>query len=477
VVKRGKIVEVIAAVLCFAAAFISYNLVLKHVTGSTGAAWFEAGCRDKPAAGGANCAAVLASPYSYFPPKSSKEADGKPHWPVAFLGLVYYSTLLIWLIGIGRPLPHRRRLHVLPLMLVGMGLAASAYYMIIMFRVLDEWCSWCVATHVLNLLIAICLVWMWPRRVKTVLPITASDQPPTYGQTGSKVPNVPSGRAIFITLVAIVTVGWGELNLLGLKTWKRQAASATEGYKMCLEAVNRIKSDSDALLRNWQAATKREIRIRPDDPVRIGPQADAAQPTLDLVVFSDFECPSCQRFAAFLEEQAQPLFDGRIKMVFKHYPLDRACNERVSKTVHSHACAAMFMAEAARMLGGNSAFWQAHDYLYGRRDALAQGKVMPDAVAAELHLNPAAFGEAMGSQAVAARVAEDVDQARLCDIKGTPAVFVEGKLVDTLAVTEIGFWDKLADVYWQRSNVPRPASTKPKPSPTTPGTPDRKDAP
>ncbi|MEK7730328.1 MAG: vitamin K epoxide reductase family protein [Planctomycetota bacterium] len=474
--KRGTVIEVVAAVLCFAAAVISYNLVLKHVTGSSGAAWFEAGCSDKPAAGGANCAAVLASPYSYFPPKKSTEADGRPHLPVAFLGLVYYSALLMWLIGVGRPSPRRRRLHILPLLLVGMGLAASVYYMNIMFRVLNEWCPWCVVTHVLNLLIAICLVMMWPKRLKAV-EVHASPTPPTHAPASLAVPRDPSGRTILITLVAIAAIGYGELNMLGLKTWKRQAASATEGYKTCLEAVNRIKSDSAALLRNWQAATKHEIRIRPDDPVRTGLKTDATQPTLDVVVFSDFECPSCKRFAAFLEEQAQPLFDGHIKTVFKHYPLDNACNERVLKTVHPQACAAMSMAEAARMLGGNSAFWQAHDYLYEHRDALAQGKLAPDAVAAELHLDPAAFREAMSSQAVATRVAEDIDQAKLCDIKGTPAVFVEGKLVDILAVTEIGFWDKLADVYWQRSNLPRPASTKPKPAPTTPGTPDRKDAP
>lgn len=475
--RRGTIIEVVAAVLCFAAAFISYNLFLKHVTGSSGAAWFEAGCSDKPAAGGANCAAVLASPYSYFPPKSSKEADSRPHLPVAFLGLVYYSALLIWLIGVGHTSPHRRRLHILPLMLVGMGLAASAYFMNIMYRVLDEWCPWCVVTHVLNLLIAICLVVMWPRRLKIAPPVASPDMPPTFRQTSLTVPPVPSGRTVLITLVAIVTVVWGELNMLGLKTWKRQATVAMESYKTCLDAVNRIKSDSDALLRNWQAATKHEITIRSDDPVRTGPKGDATQPTLDVVVFSDFECPSCQRFAAFLEEQAQPLFDGRIKTVFKHYPLDRACNARVSQTVHQHACTAMSMAEAARMLGGNSSFWRAHDYLYKHRDTLAQGKLAPDAISSELHLDPAAFRDAMKSQAISTRLTEDVDQAKLCDIKGTPAVFVEGKLVDTLAVTEIGFWDKLADVYWQRSKLPRPTSTKPKPAPIIPGTPDRKDAP
>ena len=474
--KRGIVIEMLAALLCFAAAIISYNLILKHVTGSSGAAWFEAGCSDRPAAGGANCAAVLASPYSYFPPKKSTEAGGRPHLPVAFLGLVYYSTLLTWIIGIGRPSHRRRRLHIMPLLLVGMGLAASAYYMNIMFRVLDEWCSWCVATHVLNLLIAICFVVIWPRRLKPATSVTVEGTSSTQDQ-GSTAPPVPSARTVIITLVAIVIMVWGELNMLGLKTWKRQAASAKESFDTCIDVVKRIKSDSDALLRNWQAATKQEILIRPDDPVRTRLNTGAAHPTLDVVVFSDFECPSCKRFAAFLEGQAQPLFDGHIKTVFKHYPLDSACNERISKTVHPHACAAMSMAEAARMLGGNSAFWQAHDYLYEHRDALAQGKLVPDAVAAELHLVPPAFREAMSSKAVATRVAEDIDQAKLCDIKGTPAVFVEGKLVDTLAATEIGFWDKLADVYWQRSNLPRPASTKPKPASTTPGTPDRKDAP
>src|SRR3990172_6964068 len=73
----------------------------------------------------------------------------------------------------------------------------------------------------------------------------------------------------------------------------------------------------------------------------------------------------------------------------------------------------------SRSSAGTSAFWQAHDYLYKHRDALAQGKLTPDAVAAELHLDLSAFREATSSLAVATRVAEDIDQAKLCDIKGT----------------------------------------------------------
>jgi len=129
------------------------------------------------------------------------------------------------------------------------------------------------------------------------------------------------------------------------------------------------------------------------------------------------------------------------------------------------------------MPGGNAAFWRAHDYLFKHRDALAQGKLSADAVAGELQLDPAAFGEAMTSQGISTRLAEDIEQAKRCEIKGTPAVFVEGKLVDTLAVLEVGFWDKLADVYWKRNNLPRPASTMLKPTAAIPSTPDRKAAP
>ncbi len=475
--KFGVVVQVVGVVLCLAAALICYNMVLKHVTGTSGAAWFEAGCSDNPAAGGANCAAVLASPYSYFPPKKTKEADGRGRLPVAFLGLVYYSTLMTWLIGIGRPSPRRRWLHVIPLLLVGMGLAGSAYYMTIMFRVLDQWCPWCVVTHVLNLLIAVCLVLLWPRKLKLAAASADQNSASFGGRAVTLATPFPSARAVMITILAIAAVAYGELNMLGLKTWRRQATSATENYNTCLAAVNRIKGDSDTLWRNWVNVTKRDIVIRPDDPARTGGGFDPQRPTLDVVVFSDFECPSCERFATFIDESAQRLFEGGLKVVFKHYPLDRSCNARVGNTVHPHACAAASMAEGARLLGGNAAFWKAHDYLFKQRDLLVQGKLTPEALSAELNLTVGALREAQASQAVASRLNEDIDQAKQSEIKGTPAVFVEGKLVDTLAATELGFWDKLADGYWQKIQTPRPEATKLRPSSATPGTPGRKDGP
>ena len=52
--KKGNRLTFAAVVLCVAAAVMSYNLLLKHVTGSSGSALFEAGCSDEQDPGGAN---------------------------------------------------------------------------------------------------------------------------------------------------------------------------------------------------------------------------------------------------------------------------------------------------------------------------------------------------------------------------------------------------------------------------------------
>lgn len=466
-----KAITVTTGVLALAAAVISLNLLNKHITGSSGVSWFEAGCTDQIGPGKANCAKVLASPYSYFPPKRSDRPDNVPRLPAAFLGLVYYSTIIVWLIGIGRPSRARRWWHALPLAFVGVGLAGSGYFMFIMYRVLDEWCPWCLVTHILNLLIAFGLILLWPRRPKMVVltgetPASSQRMDDDGRMTAllESSPN-PTWRAIVLTLLAVLLVNFSHFNMLGLKNWKQVAMTANASYEACVAAVNRIKGDADKLFKSWQLSEHREIARRPDDPVRSF--ADPAAAPLDVVVFSDFECPSCQKFAEFFEQRVPPLFEGQVRLTFKHYPIDQSCNPRAGQTMHKNACYAVSLAEAARMLKGNDGFWKIHDFLYQNRNELAAGRIKPEQVAELIGAAADAFREAMQSPRIAARIVEDVDQAKSCEIRGTPSVFIEGKLVDTLAVTEIGFWDKIADMYWSGLKKPRPDSTKlAQPAPT-----------
>ena len=135
------------------------------------------------------------------------------------------------------------------------------------------------------------------------------------------------------------------------------------------------------------------------------------------------------------------------------------------------------MAEAARMLVGNSGFWNAHDYLFENRDDLARGAMTAERIAEAVGVEPGALREAMSSEEIKLRLLEDADLAKACNIPGTPGVLVEGRPVHTLAKTEIGFWDRLADTYWHRIGVERPESTRTAAPRAIPDNPDPKDAP
>ena len=85
------------------AAFDGHKLLALHVTGSSGSVWFEVTCKPVESGVGPDCAAVVASPHSYVPPKRADQAPGTPHVPVAFLGLACFAALGVWLAGVGRP--------------------------------------------------------------------------------------------------------------------------------------------------------------------------------------------------------------------------------------------------------------------------------------------------------------------------------------------------------------------------------------
>ncbi len=464
--KNRRIFLALAVVCSFVAAYVSYTLLMTHVTGKSAASWFDLGCSADGGEGSADCSAVLESPYSYIPPRTEGRKGGIP---AAFLGLVYYTALGIWFVGVGRLSRERRRLHFLPMSTVGFGLAGSAYFMFIMFGKLDHWCTWCLVTHGLNLIIAVCIIGLWPRAVGTL-----GDES-DGGKKSNATVNVvlgPSWRVVLLTLLAIMFASYAELNLMGMKSWKRAAENSKELADRYEAKLLTLQTDGGLLVAMWK--TKREVAIarRGDDPVRHENGGDVEP--LDVVVFSDFECPSCARFALFFEQNIVPLFGGHIRTTFKHYPIDGKCNDFASRTLHPHACAAGSMAEAARAVGGSEAFWKAHDFLFRNRKALASGRIGIGDVALAIEVDELAMTPHMGSASALARIREDIALAGSIGVRGTPSVFVEGKLVDSLAKNGVAFWDALSDDFFARAGIARPASTRPPKNGATPNSPGRR---
>src|SRR6516165_7176279 len=76
-----------------------------------------------------------------------------------------------------------------------------------------------------------------------------------------------------------------------------------------------------------------------------------------VVEYGDFECPNCKQAAPAVKLLLER-FAGRVRFVFRHFPLEE---------VHPHALAA---AEAAEAAGGQGKFWEMHDLLFENQSHL-----------------------------------------------------------------------------------------------------------
>jgi protein-disulfide isomerase len=99
--------------------------------------------------------------------------------------------------------------------------------------------------------------------------------------------------------------------------------------------------------------------------------------------------------------------------VWRHLPLN---------DVHLDA---QLAAEAAEAAADQGSFWEMHDLLLDRQDALRPDDLV--AYALELGLDVERFSEQLRTHGGAARIAEDVDSADLSGVSGTPTFFINGQ--------------------------------------------------
>jgi protein-disulfide isomerase len=157
------------------------------------------------------------------------------------------------------------------------------------------------------------------------------------------------------------------------------------------------------------------------------------------MVFSDFECPYCGRFArdVFPKIKAHYIDSGKLQLVFRHLPLTQ---------LHPNAQIAAEMSECAASRG---AFWRVHDALFALTASGGLDEKALAVVARGAGLSPQdlAACSAQGSP-VSARLAEDREAAAAHSISGTPTFLIGEKVAaDQLRVVArwsgAGSWDKV----------------------------------
>jgi len=146
-----------------------------------------------------------------------------------------------------------------------------------------------------------------------------------------------------------------------------------------------------------------------------GPAKGPDGAPITIVEFSDFQCPYCVRAEATVKDlMALEKYKGKIKLYFRDYPLP------------SHNLAPK-AAEAAHCAADQQKYWEMHDKLFAASPKLEVADLK--AAARELGLDAPRFEKCLDSGEKAKLVTDGFKAGEEAGVRGTPAFFVNGRLL------------------------------------------------
>lgn len=154
--------------------------------------------------------------------------------------------------------------------------------------------------------------------------------------------------------------------------------------------------------------------FRAQVPVEGAPFKGPATAAVTIVEFQDFHCPFCQRVQPTLA-QLLARYAGKVKLVYRDLPID---------SLHPQARKAH---EAARCANDQGKFWAYHDTLFANQPGASPEQLKGYAQAVGLDLP--AFEQCLRSEKYQAAVQQDVEAGTRLGVNGTPAFFINGRLL------------------------------------------------
>ncbi|MEW6429148.1 MAG: thioredoxin domain-containing protein [Thermodesulfobacteriota bacterium] len=152
------------------------------------------------------------------------------------------------------------------------------------------------------------------------------------------------------------------------------------------------------------------------------PVKGPADAPVTIVEYSDFQCPYCSRTVPLVEEVLKKN-PQTVKVVFKQFPLVR---------IHQFAMPAALASMAA---GKQGKFWEYHDKLFANSSKLNEEQLT--AIATELGLDLDQFQKDRNDPTIRQIVNRDMQEAARNNVRGTPTLFINGRLLKNRSVEGI----------------------------------------
>ncbi len=318
--------------------------------------------------------------------------------PTALVGFAGAAATLVLSLSTFRCAPALRRPWLLGLLALSGVSVVSSIGMALVSVMARSYCPFCVLWYGLNFAVAAAAMVAWGARTQfgpAVLDDHAAKPERAGVATLVEPPTLPR-VALRASVTFMVSLAAGHI-----------AYGAALAPRMAERA----------------AQVARDIRkLKTETPVTIRVNGVVLKPTaeVNLILFSDFECPHCRKLWKRLGE-LPGLTERKLQVTHLHFPLDPACHKKIGYALHKHACAAAWAAECARDAGQFQAY---ASLLFDQQHALENDDLRSYAQAVGMALG--AFDSCMASTAVRKRVADHLQAGFDAKVRGTPMLFVNG---------------------------------------------------
>jgi protein-disulfide isomerase/uncharacterized membrane protein len=377
------------ATLLGAAVVLSAFLISKHFGGGL------PGCG--PTSG---CEALEKTPWGMVP---------GIRWPVSFLGIGYFFSLLVAWMVMDRKVPAAAR------WLLRVGGAGSLLFIGVMLYY-RKLCPYCVGIHAANLAVLLVVereTWRTARR-------SLSGGESMSWVLMRKIAGATLGAFLAVSLV---------LGVANARLQQKGRVSAEADRRASTEKIL-AQAESQALAQNLADQTPNSGangemwgKAGFTGRYRLGPEASPIR----IVMLTDYQCVDCQRVEREIEEIVASRSD--IALSIKHYPFCAEavpgvpCNRYV-KTLHANACWAARAAEAAGILKGDQGFWEMHRWLFAKGGTFTDADLQ--AGLREMGHSSEAFLAVMKGDETLRRIQADCDEGSALGLYFTPMIFVNG---------------------------------------------------
>ena len=316
--------------------------------------------------------------------------------PVAWWGFLYYLWIGLAALWTLIRQPDRKDLVQVAYLLTLISMVIILYKAVIMFFILNILCPVCILMYTLNIIIFI-LILRYPGRsdvkIRELFVVTLKEK----NKTDLKTSQVQQKWFLLLGFSLVFGLGF-----LGMK-----------GYMSTLDQLNLDVDKEVTRFYQQQPITA--------DLSEFTPMWGNEKGNINILVISDFQCPSCRQ-AAFQLPLLLSEYEKHVRLYFINFPLDRRVNPTILKTIHSGSGIA---ARAAICAQHKPEFHEFHNDLFRYSDNLDIPLIMKLAERRPWDIKE--FAACLFSKESYENLQKHIKLANTFQITGTPAVIINGR--------------------------------------------------